>query len=304
MIYEQIFHMVNVGIVILDVDLKVVKWNKWMEIHSNISCDIIAGKSIFDFYPNLDTKWFNRSCKSVFSFGNTAFLTYKLYKTIFPFKPVSSFVTIFDNMCQDCIVGPLRNEDKTIEYLYLMVSDVTKMASYEKKLLDMGSKDGLTNIYNRKYFETKLEEEIERSNRYKNKFSLIIFDIDFFKKVNDKYGHLAGDYILKTFAKIVSKLLRSSDIFARYGGEEFCCILPETPNELAVIIAERIRKEIEKTLFEYKKDTKIRITVSQGVSTINKNITTKTDIINLADKALYKAKSRGRNQVVTAQTYL
>ncbi len=300
MIYEQIFHMVNVGIVILDLKLKVVKWNRWMEIHSDVSCDTLVGKSIFDFYPNLDIKWFNRSCKSVFAFGNTFFITYKLYKTIFPFKPISSFVTLFDNMCQDCIIGPLRKEDKSIEYLYIMVSDVTKIASYERKLLDMGAKDGLTNIYNRKYFETKLEEEIERCNRYKKRFSLIILDIDFFKKVNDKYGHLAGDYILKAFTKIIAKIIRTSDIFARYGGEEFCCILPETVGETALIISERIRGGIEETVFEYKKDIKIKITVSQGVAVFDNNNITKTELINLADKALYKAKKQGRNQVVIA----
>ena len=265
MIFNQIFDMVQVGIVILDKDLKVYKWNRWMENHSGIKpCEII-GQSIFKYYPNLENKWFLRSCKSVFAFGNFSFFSQKLHHYIFPFKPVNSINLNFKHMQQGCTMGPLRDENNKIQYIYIMVHDVTEVVAYENKLVEMNSKDGLTGVYNRKFFQTRLREEFERFKRYNTPFSLIMQDIDFFKKVNDTYGHLAGDYVLKKFASTIISRIRGADIIARYGGEEFCCLLPETALESASTLAEHIRKKIEEMTFEFE-GALMQITVSQGVA--------------------------------------
>ncbi|MBF0099949.1 MAG: diguanylate cyclase [Desulfobacterales bacterium] len=297
MIFEQIFNMVNVGIVILDRDLNVRQWNRWMETHSKISGNEIIGKSIFHFFPSLDAPWFKRNCKSVLAFGNFSFLSQKLHKYCFPLKPVNTFGIKFDHMQQNCTMGPLRDQTNVVEYIFLMVHDVTEVAAYEQKLIEMNIKDALTGVYNRRYFESRIEEEFERHKRYKRSFSIIMQDIDYFKKINDTYGHQAGDFILKSFSTSVMSRIRAVDIFARYGGEEFCCMLPETELVSALSVAEDIRKRIEHTTFEFK-NTPLNITISQGVSEMKPDTSCAESLLKKADDALYEAKRSGRNRVL------
>lgn len=297
MIYTQIFDMVNVGIVILDTDLKVYKWNRWMETHSNILSDKIIGASIFDFFPNLNAPWFKRNCKSITTFGNFAFFSQKLHGYCFPFKAVNTLGSTFELMQQNCTMGPLRDEGNHIKYIYIMVQDVTEVAVYEQKLIEMNTKDSLTGVYNRRHFETKLAEEFERHKRYENPFSMIMIDIDFFKKINDSYGHQCGDYILKSLTQLIVNRMRSIDFLARYGGEEFCCLLPETDIHAALRLAENFRIITEKHTFQFKDNT-LKITISQGVSEMKRNVKNTEALLKLADDALYEAKRAGRNKVV------
>jgi len=156
--------------------------------------------------------------------------------------------------------------------------------------------DGLTNLYNRRYFYMVLENEIERSRRYETPLSLIMMDIDHFKLVNDQYGHLAGDDVLESIAKLCKNLLRQTDEMFRYGGEEFTVLLPETNADLAVRVAERIRKTIAETTFKIN-DHHIRITVSLGVTQFDSDLSGPNEFIDAVDKALYTAKDAGRNCV-------
>lgn len=298
MIFNQIFEMVNVGIVILDKNLNVYEWNRWMEIHSNISKKKIVGSPLFDHYPFLNNKWFLRSCKSVFAFGNFSFFSQKLHQYCFPFKPINTMNCKFKFMQQNCTLGPLRDEKHQITHLYIMVQDVTEVAAYECTLVELNSRDGLTGVYNRKFFESRLREEFERFKRYQTNYSLIMQDIDFFKGVNDTFGHLAGDHVLKAFASVIISRIRGADIIARYGGEEFCCLLPETPISSAQTLAEHIRKKIEDMVFEYE-GLEIKITVSQGIAESDATMTSPDHILKLADEALYEAKRTGRNKIVT-----
>ena len=301
MIFNQIFDMVNVGIVILDRDLCVYKWNRWMEIHSGISSKKIVGHPILDHFPKLNNKWFLRSCKSVLAFGNFSFFSQKLHQYCFPFKPVNTMNCKFQFMQQNCTLGPLRDENNAIQYLYIMVQDVTEVAAYEHKLVEMNSRDGLTGVYNRKFFENRLKEEFERYKRYQTNFSLIMQDIDFFKKINDNYGHLAGDHILIAFSSAIVSRIRGADIMARYGGEEFCCLLPETSIDSAHTLAEHIRKKIQDMVFDYE-GKEIKLTVSQGVAEPNQAMSSPDNLLKLADDALYEAKNSGRNKVVTKRS--
>ncbi len=301
MIVSQIFDMLDAGIVILDRDLVVFKWNRWMSTHSKISSEEIVGKPLFEFYPELNKSWFLRNCKSVLTFGNFAFISQKLHKYCFPFK--SYYNTLgyrFDYMQQSCTVGPLRDENNEITYIYITVQDVTEIVAYEQKLIEMNIKDGLTGVYNRRFFEPRLEEEFQRHRRYNRALSLIMLDIDHFKRINDNYGHQAGDFILKALTALVEKKIRIVDIFARYGGEEFCCLLPETSIDSAKVVAENIRKQVQDELFQFK-DMEIKLTVSQGVAALSKDIENAESLLKKADDALYSAKNTGRNKVVTAK---
>ncbi len=159
--------------------------------------------------------------------------------------------------------------------------------------------DSLTTLYVHRYFQEKLENEIKRTARYGGKLSLVLGDIDHFKLVNDTYGHLAGDYILKTIAIILKNHTNQVDTVARYGGEEFVIVLPDHDKEHAHAKAVKIRKEIEKYPFKYT-DIPIKITMSMGVAEYPGDAIARRSLIDKADKALYRAKEEGRNRVIRA----
>lgn len=172
----------------------------------------------------------------------------------------------------------------------------------EEELRFLATTDPLTGLFNRRHFNKLAEEEIHRVLRYSRPLSVMIFDIDFFKRVNDTYGHTSGDMVLKMIARITMETLRAHDISARYGGEEFVVFLPETPVAQAAAVAERLRKQIENTPVEAENET-ITVTASFGVSdylgeTEGKSLEKiESEFIAGADRALYASKDGGRNRV-------
>ena len=164
----------------------------------------------------------------------------------------------------------------------------------ENRLFKMATGDFLTGLYNRSYFDSAVESEFKRFKRYEHPFSLIIMDLDHFKKVNDNFGHAAGDVVLKQVGAILHDSIRSHDIAARYGGEEFGVVLTETPSEEAGIVAERIRGKIEKHIFTGT-NFSLNLTASLGVASTNREVGGGKDIVKHADAALYEAKEAGRN---------
>ena len=153
--------------------------------------------------------------------------------------------------------------------------------------------DRLTGIYNRRYFESDLEHEVERTRRYGTALSLIIFDIDWFKRLNDRYGHLAGDRVLMRVARECERNLRSSDVLCRYGGEEFAIIAPETGAPAALLLARRIREAVGSMVPDGYAEP---VTISAGVAAWEKRFAAKEDLIAAADEALYRAKDAGKNR--------
>lgn len=157
--------------------------------------------------------------------------------------------------------------------------------------------DELTGLSNRRFFEETFEKEFLRAQRYNNKLTLVMFDIDYFKKVNDTYGHQCGDYILKEVSNAALQTFRKTDMVFRFGGEEFVVILTETDTEQALIPLERFRKTIETLNLDYH-GFPVNITVSIGACELTKDIKTKENLLEKADNALYEAKNTGRNQTV------
>ena len=162
----------------------------------------------------------------------------------------------------------------------------------------MSVRDPLTKLFNRRHFETELEREYKRVKRYKSSLSLAVIDIDFFKKINDTYGHSCGDYILREIAYIMNQNFRQTDDLFRYGGEEFVVLLTETPAETACVPLERLRKRVEETYFRFNNQS-LKITISIGVSS-NTEFQTAWEMFDDADKALYQAKENGRNRIYSA----
>ncbi len=161
--------------------------------------------------------------------------------------------------------------------------------------------DELTNLYNIRYLNQSIELEIERSRRYKSIFSLVFMDIDNFKKVNERFGHLVGSRVLVEMAHLLRKNLRKIDIISRYGGDEFVMILPQTPRKACFLVAERLRKAIEKKVFLVHEDYSIRLTASFGVASFPDNAKSKEDLLNIADHAMYRGKFSTKNIVFEAK---
>lgn len=161
----------------------------------------------------------------------------------------------------------------------------------------LATTDGLTELYNHRYFQEQMIMQLEQSKRYDTSFSLILIDIDFFKKFNDMFGHQSGDAVLRQVAIKLKKNIRSTDIACRYGGEEMSIILPNTDKEEATITAQKICQLIAENPFKLANDKESNVTISLGVSTYPQDGQTPDSLIDVADKRLYKAKENGRNQV-------
>lgn len=177
------------------------------------------------------------------------------------------------------------------------VSDLE--AQKQSQIYKMANFDAVTQARTKSYFLDQIDQEFSHAKRKDLQLSLLIFDLDFFKHVNDTYGHPAGDYVLKKVADIAHATIRNEDLFARYGGEEFVILMRDTSEEDAVRLAERLRQNVEAQIFDFEGKT-IKVTLSAGVSTLRENNFSNVDVmIRIADEYLYFAKQNGRNRVAS-----
>lgn len=205
--------------------------------------------------------------------------------------------TIPDNVLdeiQQNIQDIINNFDVPEENKLEVIKQINFMYTRSKYL---SSTDELTGLFNRRSFDSTFEKEFLRTQRYNNNLTLVIFDIDYFKKVNDTYGHQCGDYILKEVSNSALQTFRKTDTVFRIGGEEFAVILTETDINQAKIPLERFRKTVETLELTYQNE-KINVTVSLGACQYKEGFTNKSEFMELTDKALYEAKNTGRNKCV------
>jgi len=169
--------------------------------------------------------------------------------------------------------------------------------SFQQQMIDAALRDGLTRAYNKKFFQDRLETEFAYARRHNAMLSLVMFDVDYFKRVNDTYGHLAGDAVLVHLARITQATIRAEDVLARYGGEEFAVICRGIALLNAGVLGERLRARVEQENFDYQ-GTRLPVTISVGVAALPEaNATTPSELVRDADRALYEAKRSGRNRV-------
>lgn len=300
----DVLQFIDVGLVILDKDFNVQLWNAFMQNHSALDSSAVLGKNIFETFPELPEDWFRRKANSVFSLHNSAFTTWEQRPYLFRFQSYRPITSIAEYMYQNSTIIPLKNTTGQVEHICLIVYDVTEVAvnrlqiqAANAELQRLSRTDGLTGLLNRKTWEQELNDEFKRYQRYGEAATLIMFDIDHFKRVNDGYGHPAGDEVIRQTASIAMNCIRDVDKAGRYGGEEFAILLSNTNEEGAYTVAERIRKRVEANHIEYEGQG-IDYTVSLGIAEINAGFSGPTNWIDGADKGLYQAKRGGRNNTV------
>ncbi|MBN2496550.1 MAG: GGDEF domain-containing protein [Deltaproteobacteria bacterium] len=181
--------------------------------------------------------------------------------------------------------------------IFKFVSGGNIESLYHEEIYHMTITDGLTQVANKRYLIEFLEREIARAIRFGRQLAIIMFDLDHFKKINDQYGHLAGDFILKEMCAQLSRLVRMGELLARYGGEEFVIVLPETGLSTATTIAEKARRMVEQHPFVFG-GTRIPLTISLGAAELSPMAADPLNLIHSADERLYEAKRSGRNRVV------
>jgi diguanylate cyclase (GGDEF)-like protein len=196
---------------------------------------------------------------------------------------------------------PLKSGDRFqaggAHFKFLQERDIEN--AYHQAIHELVILDGLTQIANKRRFDEESERELGRARRYDRPLSLILFDVDRFKSVNDTYGHLGGDFVLKAIVELTRRLLRREQLFARVGGDEFALLTPEAPPQAARLLAERVRSRIARHEFAHS-GASFRVTCSFGIASLGPDVSTVRDLYEAADRALYRAKNAGRNGVESA----
>jgi diguanylate cyclase len=294
---------IDVGLVVLDRDYNIRAWNSFMENHSGMKPQEVREKSIFDCFTEIPRLWFTHKTQAVFLLKSRSFTTWEQRPYLFKFKNYRPITGTEEFMYQNITISPLVSTTGEVGHICIIIYDVTDIASNRKQLETANAKleklsrtDKLTQLNNRGYWEEQLVREFMRFHRTAGISSLIMFDIDHFKKVNDTYGHQAGDEVIIMVSNTLQDTMRVTDIAGRYGGEEFGVILVDTPRDKALIFAERLREAIKGKTVTHDKAT-INITISLGVSEINENIPDHKAWLEQADSALYQSKEGGRNRV-------
>lgn len=298
---------IEVGIAVVNRDFEIEIWNQFMESHSGMSPAKVRGKSLFEMFPEIDAAWFRRKTDPVFKLKSPAFIIWEQRPHLFQFEAYRPITSATELMYQNITIFPLTSLSGEVNQICIVVYDVTDEAisklrfeSANKQLEKISRIDGLTGLYNRRYWEEMCDAEFKRAMRTGGPATMMILDIDHFKKVNDNYGHPAGDKTIKMLAKIIAKAIRETDIAGRYGGEEFTILLPDTNVKSAQIVAERIRKLAEHLPVEYEEHT-IEFTVSIGLAEFHSSFGEYMAWVEKADQGLYEAKESGRNRVIVSQ---
>lgn len=292
----------NVGIVVLDKTMRVEVFNRFMQAHSGITSERAIGESIFSLFPEVPVQWLERRVQSVLDLQIPVYTTWTERPWLFHFPLRLPIHFRVDTMFQNVMFVPLHGADNSVQRVGIVVYDVTEIAHVRRELelaqielTQLSRVDRLTQLWGRGYWEERLTEELMRVRRFGEPVTLVMFDIDHFKRINDNYGHPVGDEAIRLVAKITRDHSREIDICGRYGGEEFAVVLPGTANAGAFHYCERLRQAIEAGSVTAGKE-QVKFTSSFGIAEFDDEITSVKMWLERADQALYRAKTSGRNQ--------
>ncbi|ALO35402.1 diguanylate cyclase [Colwellia sp. MT41] len=298
----EMLHNIDVGLVVLDKEFTIQIFNGFMENHSGLFPREVKGKLIFDLFPEIPREWFTRKAESVFLLKNKAFTIWEQRPYLFKFDSYRPVTGSEEFMYQNTTFIPLLSATGEVSHLCLIVYDVTDTAVHKLSLKKANAElallsqtDGLTQLFNRSHWEQCLLAEHKRWSRSQNPSSLVMIDIDHFKNINDSYGHVVGDKVIRHISGLIRHHVRETDVCGRYGGEEFAILLSDTNLENAFIFAERLRKEVSEAIVTYN-DINVKYTISMGIAEVDESIETHEVWIECADAALYRSKETGRNK--------
>ncbi|MDP5144422.1 GGDEF domain-containing protein [Rheinheimera baltica] len=309
---QPLLTQLNTGVLVLDAAHNIVYFNQFIARRADIQLSDVSGRLVYDIFADAPKAWLQRKIDGVLALQSPAFSSWEQRQYIIKLphlRPVSSGS---QHMAQNCSMLPFKAPNSAEQFVCLLIEDATDAYVYQQQLqhsmaqLELANRtDGLTGVFNRRHWQHELGQEIQRAKRYQHPLSLLLFDLDKFKRLNDQYGHQGGDAVLIELSGIIAALLRDTDVLGRYGGEEFGVILPETDMAGALLVANRICAAAagHQMLFN---GHYINATVSIGVSSFSGQ--TIDELIQQSDIALYNAKRQGRNQAVAWQqqpeTYL
>ena len=298
----EMLHTIDVGLVVLDRDYRIQIWNGFMENHSGLLPQEAKNNVLFELFDEIPKEWFLRKAESVFMLKNKAFTIWEQRPYVFKFNNYRPITGTAEFMYQNTTFIPLMSTTGEVSHLCLLVYDVTDTAMHKKELQQANANlsilsqiDGLTQLFNRHHWQLCIEAEFKRYCRSKNASSLVMIDIDYFKSINDSYGHLVGDEVICHLSRLIKEYVRETDIAGRYGGEEFVILLADTSADNALIFAERLRKTVENSTVICKEDN-IKYKISIGISEICPSCSSVNQWIEYVDIALYQSKENGRNR--------
>ena len=293
---------IDVGLVVLDRSYHIQAWNSFMASHSGLRSDQVIGRGIFDLFADIPQDWFKRKAESVVQLKSRAFTTWEQRPFLFKFKNARPITGSADFMYQNITFIPLMALDGSVHQVGIIIYDVTDVAAGKTDLLaanlqleQLSRTDLLTQLNNRNHWESSLAQEFARTQRTGHPCTLIMFDIDHFKKVNDTYGHPAGDDVIRATAKALREAIRTTDIAGRYGGEEFGVILINSNADSCLAVAERLRTTIEALTVNHGEHA-IRYTISLGIADVGADMKDYKEWLTAADQGLYQSKHGGRNR--------
>lgn len=299
----DMFQTVDVGLVVLNCDYRIQVWNGFMENHSGLTPRQVRDRYLFDLFSEIDEDWLRRKCDPVILLKNRAFTIWEQRPYIFKFRNYRPITGSAEYMYQNSTIFPLSDARGQVTHLCFIIYDVTDVAvsrieleSMNGRLKQLTKTDFLTQLFNRGHWEENLIQEFKRLQRYSHTSTLLMSDIDHFKRINDTYGHAAGDVVIQAIADAVRQNLRKTDIAGRYGGEEYAVLLVDTALDDAAVLAERLRQSVEAMVINYN-EHKIKVTLSLGIAQYSADMTGHRQWIEASDKALYRSKANGRNQV-------
>ncbi|KXJ61226.1 MAG: diguanylate cyclase [Alteromonas sp. Nap_26] len=298
----ELFNSIEVGIVILDGDFKVQMWNKFMENHGGKRAGEIVGHSLFTHFPEIEEQWLRTKVDPVFNLKSPVFIIWEQRPYLFKFGCNRPVTCAAEHMYQNVTMFPIVDDHGNVSQFCMLVYDVTEQALGKLGMemlngeLETASRvDGLTGLYNRRYWQERFDEVFKLCVRRDKPSTAMMLDIDHFKRINDTYGHQAGDKVIKMLAALIKRCIRETDLAGRYGGEEFAIILTDSSVDDAKIVAERIRQLAQRLMVEHEGET-IQFTVSLGLAQFDPEFSSAMAWLELADQALYTAKQNGRNQ--------
>jgi len=298
----ELLDSIEVGIAVLDRSFTVQVWNKFLENHSAKKAHSVIGGSLFSHFPEIDETWLRTKIDPVFNLKSPVFIIWEQRPYLFKFGCNRPVTCSAEFMYQNVSIFPVVEKNGRVERFCMLVYDVTEQAlgklgmeHLNEELKTASRVDGLTGLFNRRYWQERFDEIYKLCVRRGKPSTALMLDIDHFKRINDTYGHQAGDKVIQMLAALIKRCVRETDLAGRYGGEEFAIILNDSTLEDAKVVAERIRQLALRLTVDHEGET-ISFTVSLGLAQFSEDFNSAMAWLECSDQALYKAKESGRNQ--------